>query len=61
MNIKLRLYYFGRNLIALVLQVIFILPYILIGLFICLKDVLIADGSTILSFPWEWDWLRNED
>lgn len=66
-----RFYWFGRNLLGFVLFVTCIIPYFLwifiidlfralhtltIDLFRAFHILLMSDGSSVIGFPWEWDW-----
>ena len=61
-SIKDRIYYFSQNLLAFIINII-ILPFLIINIIISWFIILIyIDGSTQLTFPWEWDdfWFWKE-
>jgi len=60
-SIKDRIYYFSQNLLVFIIGII-ILPFWIINTIICWLIILIyTDGSSRLTFPWEWDnWFWKE-
>ena len=56
MKIIDRLYWFGRNLLALIWGVPFIPVIMTVKFFRVLHILCVTDGSETISFPWEWDW-----
>ena len=56
MKYKDKMYWFFRNLLALLLSIPFDLAYMPVVLIRRIKILFRPDGGCLISYPWEWNW-----